>query len=301
MTGTGRVWRGFGTVGLVRRYAEEASDRWAGFEHRPGDIVISTRSKCGTTWLQMIGALLVFQDPELPAPLAELSPWLDWEVEPIDVVFERLARQEHRRFIKTHTPLAGLPRWPDVTYVVAGRHPLDVATSLYAHGHNIDRDRFEALTGRGSHPPVGTFPEWFAWWMDPGVGPDEILDSLPGLVHHIDDAWDRQAEIDVVLVHYDDLADDLGGEMRRLADRLGIAVSDDRWPALVEAAGFDAMRSRAAERAPDHLGVLKSPDAFFRAGARDRGGDQLDAATKQQCLDRVHDLAPPDVAAWLLR
>ena len=45
---------------------------------RDGDIVISTRSKSGTTWLQMICALLVFQTPDLPAPLGELSPWLDW-------------------------------------------------------------------------------------------------------------------------------------------------------------------------------------------------------------------------------
>jgi hypothetical protein len=285
----------------VARYAEEANERWAGFEHRPGDIVISTRSKCGTTWLQMICALLVFQDPELPAPLAALSPWLDWDIEPVEVVFARLDRQEHRRFIKTHTPLAGLPLSPDVTYLVAGRHPLDVATSLYAHGHNIDRDRFEALTGRRSNPPTGSFADWFAWWLDPGVGPSEVLDSLPGLVHHVTDAWDRQGELDVVLVHYDDLADDLDGQMRRLADHLGIAVAEDRWPALVEAAGFDAMRGRAAERAPDHLGVLKSPDAFFRAAARDRGGDQLDHEAKHQALDRVHELAPPAVATWLLR
>lgn len=286
---------------MIRRHAEEASERWEGFEHRPGDIVISTRSKCGTTWLQMICALLVFQEPDPPAPLAALSPWLDWEVEPIDEVRRRLAGQEHRRFIKTHTPLAGLPLAPDVTYLVAGRHPLDVATSLYAHGHNIDRDRFEQLTGRASHPPVGTFPEWFRWWTDPEEGPDVVLDTLPGLVHHVADAWKRQGEVDVVLVHYDDLADDLEGQMRRLASALGIAVPEERWPGLVGAARFEAMRSRAGALAPDRLGVLKSADAFFRTGARDRGGDLLAEADKLACEDRVRALAAPDVAAWLLR
>jgi hypothetical protein len=33
--------------------------------------VISTRSKSGTTWAQMICALLVFQHPVLSAPLPE--------------------------------------------------------------------------------------------------------------------------------------------------------------------------------------------------------------------------------------
>src|SRR5262249_38699700 len=37
--------------------------RWEGFEFRPGDIVISTPKKCGTTWTQMLCALLIFDGP----------------------------------------------------------------------------------------------------------------------------------------------------------------------------------------------------------------------------------------------
>lgn len=29
--------------GCVRRYVTERNERWVGFEHRPGDVVISTR------------------------------------------------------------------------------------------------------------------------------------------------------------------------------------------------------------------------------------------------------------------
>ena len=47
---------------------DEDSGRWHGFEFRPGDIVISTRSKSGTTWMQMICLLLIFETPELPGP-----------------------------------------------------------------------------------------------------------------------------------------------------------------------------------------------------------------------------------------
>jgi aryl sulfotransferase len=54
---------------------DEDSARWAGFPFRAGDIVISTRSKTGTTWVQMICALLIFQTPQLPAPLGRISPW----------------------------------------------------------------------------------------------------------------------------------------------------------------------------------------------------------------------------------
>src|SRR3954454_6317645 len=62
------------TMTLVRRYRATVydSNRWDGFELRPGDIIISTPPKCGTTWTQMICALLILQEPELPLPLDTL-------------------------------------------------------------------------------------------------------------------------------------------------------------------------------------------------------------------------------------
>ncbi len=136
---------------------DDDNGRWEGFAFRPGDIVISTRSKSGTTWVQMICALLVFQTPDLPAPLGELSPWLDWRVVPLDEVLATLAAQRHRRFIKTHTPLDGLPLDPRATYVVVARHPLDLAVSLYHHSGNLDRARIARFTGQSppAEPPEG--------------------------------------------------------------------------------------------------------------------------------------------------
>lgn len=284
----------------MRRYGSEANERWVGFEHRPGDIVISTRSKCGTTWLQMISALLVFQAPDLPGPLAELSPWLDWEVEPIEVVRARLAAQRHRRFIKTHTPLDGLPLQPDVTYIVVGRHPCDVAESLYHHGHNIDRDRFETLTGRRTSPPEGPFADWIDGWLVPAAGPEEQLDTMPGLLHHLADAWARSGAPNIILVHYRDLNADLEGQMRRFADRLRIAVPAERWPKLVEAASFDSMRARADRLAPDRLGVLKDRRSFFRSGPTGPTKRLCQADDIRRCETRVLELASAGLAHWLL-
>src|SRR6266568_3178527 len=95
----------------VRRYEASMydSNRWDGFELRPGDIIISTPPKCGTTWTQMICALLILQEPELPLPLDTLSPWIDMVTRARTDVFADLEAQTHRRFIKTHTPLDGIP------------------------------------------------------------------------------------------------------------------------------------------------------------------------------------------------
>jgi aryl sulfotransferase len=287
------------------RSADEDSARWVGFPFRQGDIVISTRSKSGTTWMQMIAALLVFQSPDLPHPLSELSPWLDWLIEPQNEVYARLAEQQHRRFIKTHTPLDGIPIDPQATYIVVARHPLDAAVSLYHQGANLDRERIRALTGQPeSTAPARPRPplhEWLLAWVDDQPRPEDQLDSLPGVLWHLSDAWARRDEPNVVLVHYDDLVDDLDGEMRRLAALLGIAVPDEIWPDLVAAATFESMRARSRRVAPDPSGVLKDNAAFFRRGTSGAGREVLTSDEMARYHARTAQLAPPDLLVWLHR
>lgn len=232
------------------RSADEDSGRWLDFRYRSGDIVISTRSKHGTTWMQMICALLVFRTPDLPAPLPELSPWLDWLVVPEDEVLARLYAQQHRRFVKTHTPLDGIPLDPRAWYVVVARHPLDAAVSLYHQGNNLDRERMRELTGGPAQrtSPRPALQQWLASWLDRDTDCREDLDGLPGVLWHLSDAWGRRSDPNVVLVHYEDLSADLDGQMRRLADRFGLDVPARRWPELVAAAGF-----RPCASAPSNL------------------------------------------------
>jgi aryl sulfotransferase len=285
------------------RSGDEDSNRWLDFPFREDDIVISTRSKSGTTWMQMICALLVLQDAELPQPLGQLSPWLDWLGTPLPELLDRLEAQDHRRFIKTHTPLDGIPLDPRATYIVVVRHPLDTAVSLYHQGANIDRERLRQLTGQPepSQPPSPrpTLHEWLLSWIDWPGSPHEHLDSLPGVLWHASDAWARRRQPNVVLVHYDDLASDLEGEMRRLAAHLGIAVAETKWPDLVRAAGFSAMRAGAATTAPDPADILKDRSRFFRRGSSGAGREALTSAELDHYNARVAQMAPPDVVAWL--
>jgi hypothetical protein len=78
-----------------------------------------------------IGALLIFQTPELPAALPELSPWVDAPRTTRHEFYAKLAAQEHRRFIKTHLQLRDVPIDSRVSYIIVARHPLDSAVSLY--------------------------------------------------------------------------------------------------------------------------------------------------------------------------
>ena len=275
------------TPSAIYQTIEDDSTRWFDFPFRPGDIVVSTGHKSGTTWMQMICALLIFQSTELPRPLAELSPWLDQTVRPKDEVYAVLRAQPHRRVIKTHTPLDGLPLDPRVTYLVVARDPLDVAISRY-HVYDEDETRRPAPSERS----------WLLSWIDRD---DWEPDSLNRLIWHVTDAWERRHDPNVLLVHYADLSTELSEQMRRVAGVLRVDVPEGLWPELVRAATFQQMRARADDLVPRGRDPLKDSRTFFRAG---RSGSGLKLLTGEQIAryhERLAGQAPADLLAWLIR
>jgi hypothetical protein len=230
---------------------------------------------------------------------------MDHLIRPVEDVHARLAAQGHRRVVKTHTPLDGVPFDDRVTYVVVARHPLDAAVSSYFHSANIDRVRLAELIGVSppTEPPAARPPlhEWLVGWIDWDPDPKEYLDSIPGTMHHLTDAWARRHEPNVVLLHYDDLLGDLAGSMRRLSAALGIAVDEARWPGLVRAATFDEMQRRSRIFAPESRGLFKDPDAFFRHGVSGDGRSPLSAEELARYQARAAARAPADLLAWLHR
>ena len=76
------------------------STRWDYYQPRDGDIVIATYPKCGTTWMQQMVSLLIFQSLE-PRPISHISPWIDLRFrDSVEVMQEMLKGQRHRRFLK---------------------------------------------------------------------------------------------------------------------------------------------------------------------------------------------------------
>src|ERR671910_1351273 len=235
------------------------SARWDGFAFRPDDVVISTPPKSGTTWTQMLCALLIFDGPAFPAPLDQVSPWLDMCNRPLADVMAALAAKTHRRFIKTHTPLDGLPLHPDVTYLVVGRDPRDVAISTEHHIANMDFEHFLALRAAAvgnedlaelpprrvpSEDPVERFRTFVADETNGGSP------TLASVLHHLDTGWQHRRDPNVALFHYADLTADLAGELLRLARVLRIPCSPERARELAPEASLARMRERAADDAP---------------------------------------------------
>lgn len=293
--------------------AGKINSRWSEFRFRAGDIVISTPRKSGTTWMQMICALLIFQTADLPAPLWHLSPWLDTPDVPPSHVDAQLARQQHRRFIKTHAPLAAIPFDARVTYVVTARHPVDAFISMFHQDRMIGPPppgppRLQQHTRppppQGPRPPAVSRHELHRAvldWIGAGSSSTRFPTSLAATMGNLAEAWSRRAEPNVVLVHYDDLRADLEGQMRRLADEFGIAVAEPFWPTLAEAATFESMRTRDDVLVPPPPGIRADTGLFFRRGTSGAAREILDDDELAWYHSEIARFAPPDLVEWLHR
>jgi aryl sulfotransferase len=262
--------------------------RWDRLQPRNGDIIVAVGDKMGTTWSQMLCALLV-HGPEFPRPLVELSPWLDggtWDFNG-DAV-EVFNTQPWRRVIKTHSPLDALKYRQDAFYVTCGRDPRDAFLSAVDHGYNDTRSG-------GLQRPVDR-DKVFAAALNFDSG-----GSISDLFHHVASYWRHRALPNILFLHYDDLSDDLEGETVRLATFLGIDRSPDEIGTLIARARFDAMRAEADDLAPGSkvAGRWRSNANFFHKGRRGEWRGAYRPETQAFYVARTRDRYDHAMLDWL--
>ena len=256
------------------------STRWNHYIPRADDIIVATAYKSGTTWTLGIVRQLILLGQAVP-PFDDL--WIEARFEPPGERITQAEDQQHRRFIKTHLPLDGLPFYPQVKYIVVGRDPHDVFMSLWNHyaNHTVG---FYAFINDIPDRVGAPFPVcaqdihafwrewitrgWFAWESE----------GYPywGNLHHTQTWWNYRHLDNIFFVHYNDLLADLAGEIGRIARFLNIEIPDQSLPALLEAVSLASMRSEAEKTSPGmeqtwHGGAR----TFFFKGTNGRWSDVL--------------------------
>lgn len=287
------------------------SRRWDGYRPRPGDVIVATYPKCGTTWMQRIVDLLIFQTPE-PRNIGELAPWIDRRLAPpVETLFAALERQTHRRSMKSHMPFDALPIFDDVRYIHVARDGRDACVSYHNQITRFKPELAEALSKSGLDDetigkPYPKIPAdaaaYFRMWLSEGVG--GATDGTP-FVSYFDlerTYWAERHRPNLLMVHYRDLKTDLAGEMRRVAKFLGIAVPEAVFPSLVEAATFDEMRRSGNQLMPRLLATFEGgTDRFFFKGENDRWRGVLDERDLAAYDRKLRSRVALECAQWLER
>lgn len=251
-------------------YVDSIADSrlWKHFSPRVDDIVVVTPPKSGTTWVQAIVALLLSGDPGVKAEPSVNSPWIDAQGEKIEEIMARLAAQTNRRHVKTHTPLNGIPIWPELKYICVFRHPVDVFFSWRKHVKNLTFD-FEDL------PFIEDLSAGFRDYLDRSYtgssGP-----TLQLVVNHYKCAQALGDRSNVLRMHYADMTRDLPGSMARIAEHIGARHAPKVMASLAEAATFDSMKANADRFAPAAgAGVWHKDEAFFDSASSNKWEGRL--------------------------
>ncbi|MFL5295764.1 MAG: sulfotransferase domain-containing protein [Phenylobacterium sp.] len=291
------------------------STRWDEFPVRADDIVIATYPKCGTTWMQRIVDLLVFQDPA-PRAIMDASVWLDarfFATQEEDRA--TLEAQSHRRFIKSHLPFDALPIYDTVKYIHVARDGRDAFLSWHNHtlgftaeagmrvGAVIMSDPLLApLMANGPPPATPEDPQvFFQTWIaraeaEASAGPGAELSYFD----FENTYWAERGRENLLFVHYSDLKADLAGEMRRISDFLEIDTPPARLAELAEAAGFEAMKANGEALLPKIKTFFdKGPERFLNKGANGRWRDVLTEADLQRFDAVFRRKVSPSCASWL--
>jgi hypothetical protein len=212
-----------------RRYQAE-------FGEADSDIHVSTFSKSGTTWCQIILYQLTTSGSMDFDHLFDISPWVWYaamrEVAPAVVPSPRI--------LKSHDDYRRFRRKPRGRVIFVVRDGRDVCVSLYHHRRNFKR--YE-----------GTFDEFF----------EEFLhDPEYNWFDHIRPWLVNDAGVPIHYVRYEDLKRDFRGTVLKMAEFCDIPVDGEIMARTCERSSFQSMKAHDAQLGPRNThfeGVADSP------------------------------------------
>jgi len=275
------------------------STYWNDFEFRDDDIIVSTYAKSGTTWVQQIIAQFVFDGETDDVAVGEISHWLDLRLPPLEVKMPEIEAQKHRRFLKTHLPVDALVFSPKAKYVYIARDGRDVAWSCYNHHYHLNDilyDGLKSLPYLGPHwerPRTNDVREYYLDWFN-GKGP-----WWP-FWENIRTWWDIRELPNVYFVHYQNLKDDMEGQMRKMAAFLDYEIDESKWELMVKHCSFDYMKHNAPLSTPLGGAIFDGgAEVFINKGVNGRWSDTLTQEDNEAYEARALEELGPECAHWL--
>jgi hypothetical protein len=256
------------------------------FRPRPDDVYVVSYPRSGTTWMQFMLHRLAGRDGDDFRHISEVSPWFERSLAIGTLTAADCERFPAPRIMKSHLPYGWLPRPARTVYL--WRDGRDVAVSYFHfyRSHLGYRDDFASFFRRFLRGDL-QYRSWF--------------DHVAGWTAHA-------AEPELLIVRYEEMLADRGAVLRRLAEHLGLAVSEEHIARVVAETSFTRMK--AHESRFDHATALLLErryvaGAFLRQGAAGQGEEVLSADQQSALAERLRRTAAPrardlHLAAFLL-
>ena len=272
---------------------------WNDFRFRDDDIIIGTYAKSGTTWTQQIIAQLLFDGAE-GLETAEMSPWVDLRVPPKEIKLPELEAQTHRRFLKTHLPVDALVFSRNAKYLYIARDGRDVVWSMYNHHANANDGWYDALNntpgrvGPPIEPPPESVSQYFDEWLERNGHP------FWPFWENIVSWWAIRELPNVYLLHFNDLKEDMTGEIRKIAEFLDIPINEEKWDDILLHCSFDYMKKHSSKSVPMGGAFWEGGSkTFINKGVNGAWADILTDSQNARYESQAVEVLGVECAAWL--
>ena len=275
---------------------------WKEFEFRDGDIVAGSYHKAGTTVTQQIISQLIFNGKE-DVPVWQISPWLEFRLVPKTEIMAMLKAQTHRRCVKTHLPAYALPIIPKVKYLYVARDGRDVAWSFHHHLSNVFDDFNQAQWKlydpeakiMSAYPIIPASPHQFylEWMRDDGYPHGSFFENIKSW-------WAIRHLPNVLLVHYNNIKEDLSGVIAKIAKFMNFDSDTLKMDDILHHCSFQYVKEHATTYAPIGGKPFKDgPSSFFYKGTNERWKDMLSVKEVEYYEKTAEERLGKECAYWL--
>ncbi|KAL8176883.1 UNVERIFIED_CONTAM: hypothetical protein K2H54_039766 [Gekko kuhli] len=218
-------------VPLLKDTADKWNDIWS-FQARPDDLIICTYPKAGTTWIQEIVTMIQHRgDSEKcdQVPIERRMPFIELirpKLFPSDL--EEVKRMPSPRTLKFHLPVQLMPPsiWEQNCKVIyVARNAKDNAVS-YFHFHRMNLGM----------PEPGNWDQFVADFLAAKIVYGSWSD-------HVRDWWEAKDQHPILYLFYEDMKEDPAREIRKVAQFLGVELSEAVLNQIVQHTAFENMKT----------------------------------------------------------
>jgi aryl sulfotransferase len=270
------------------------STRWNAVRFRADDIFVDTFAKSGTNWIKQIVAQLIYGGAEDRLGMV-MGPYLEmtWGP-PLEAGLAHYEGEPGRRLFGSHLPLDALPFSPDVKYICVGRDARDIVWSAHNHRANYTPVMLELFDDApGWSPDIRSY---YRHWLEHDDGMGIWAGSL---WRYARACWEARKLPNVLLVHFNNLKADLGGEIKRIASYLNVPIDEPTWPAILEHCSFEYMRNAASKLELLQRNFRDGGKTIINKGTNGRWKDVLSEEEIARCDEIAVEKLGRDCAQWL--
>lgn len=270
------------------------TSRWQHFNPRPDDVFVCTLPKNGTTWMQSLVCMILFESAELDFVPQAYSPWFDARFRPVEETAAAIDELTTRRVIKTHSALDGIPYFPECTYITVWRDPRDAFISMRNHMDNMILDMGQSDMEEDTNLAFRTYVDC----ETPRLG--EGNESLAAHIEFFQTYWRFRHVPNIHFFHYANLKADLELGVRQVAQVLGKHLSDDTIKAIAAAGQFEAMKAKADKFVSGGTDFWREPAEFLKKGQHGQWQGVYSDETLEAFDVRLAELLDQDLGSWLI-